>query len=64
MLLNVAGYFDGLLSFLEHSIDQQFVRRENSALVLVASSVNGLLDELDRYHPPPAAEKWIDRAST
>jgi uncharacterized protein (TIGR00730 family) len=53
VLLNIAGYFDGLLSFLEHSIDQQFVRRENGALVLVATSVNGLLDELDRYHPPP-----------
>jgi uncharacterized protein (TIGR00730 family) len=64
VLLNIAGYFDGLLSFLEHSIDQQFVRRENGALVLVASSVNELLDELDRYHPPAVAEKWIDRAST
>jgi len=64
VLLNIAGYFDGLLSFLEYSIDQQFVRRENSALVLVATSVNGLLDELARYHPPPPAEKWIDRAST
>jgi uncharacterized protein (TIGR00730 family) len=64
VLLNIAGYFDGLLSFLEHSIDQQFVRRENGALVLVAASVNGLLDELDRYHPPAPAEKWLDRAST
>ena len=65
VLLNIAGYFDGLLSFLEHSIDQQFVRRENSALVLVAASVNDLLEQLDRYHdPPPPAEKWIDRAST
>ena len=53
VLLNIAGYFDGLLSFLEHSIDQQFVRRENGALVLVAASVNGLLDELDRCRPPP-----------
>jgi uncharacterized protein (TIGR00730 family) len=64
VLLNIAGYFDGLLSFLEHSIEQQFVRRENGALVLVAASVNGLLGELDRYHPPPPGEKWIDRAST
>jgi uncharacterized protein (TIGR00730 family) len=53
VLLNIAGYFDGLLSFLEHSIDQQFVRRENGALVLVAASVNGLLDELDGCRPPP-----------
>jgi len=63
-LLNIAGYFDGLLSFLEHSIDQRFVRRENGALVLVATSVDGMLEQLDRYHAPPPAEKWIDRAST
>jgi len=53
VLLNIAGYFDGLLSFLEHSIDQQFVRRENGALVLVATSVTGMLEQLDRSRPPP-----------
>ena len=63
-LLNIAGYFDGLLSFLEHSIDQRFVRRENGALVLVATSVDGMLEQLDRYRAPLPAEKWIDRAST
>ena len=64
VLLNIAGYFDGLLSFLEHSIDERFVRRENRALVLVATSVSEMLDQLDRYHPSLPAEKWIDRAST
>jgi uncharacterized protein (TIGR00730 family) len=63
-LLNIAGYFDGLLSFLDHSIDQRFVRRENGALVLVATSVSGMIEQLDRYHAPPPSEKWIDRAST
>jgi uncharacterized protein (TIGR00730 family) len=63
-LLNVGGYFDGLLSFLEHSIEQQFVRRENGALVLVAASVGEMLDRLERYQAPPVTERWIDRAST
>lgn len=63
-LLNVAGYFDGLLAFLEHSITQRFVSPENGALVLVAASVGEMLDRLEQYEPPPAAEKWIDRAST
>ena len=63
-LLNIAGYFDGLLSFLDHSIDERFVRPENGALVLVATSVSGMIEQLDRYHAPPSSEKWIDRAST
>jgi uncharacterized protein (TIGR00730 family) len=62
-LLNVRGFFDGLLSFVDHSIDEHFVRRENRSMVLVASSPDPLLDLLERY-VPPVVEKWIDRAST
>ena len=63
-LLNVGGYFDGLLAFLAHSIEQRFVREENASLILVAASVDDLLDRLERYRPAPSPEKWIDRAST
>ena len=63
-LLNVDGYFDGLLAFLDHAIDERFVRPENGSLVLVASSVDALLGQLGRYQPPPPAYKWIDRAET
>ena len=63
-LLNVGGYFDGLLSFLDHSIDQRFVKPENGQLVLVATSVDDLLEQLDGYHAPAPPTKWIDRAST
>jgi uncharacterized protein (TIGR00730 family) len=62
-LLNVRGFFEGLLSFIDHSIDERFVRRENRSMVLVASSPDPLLDLLERY-VPPVVEKWIDRAST
>src|SRR6188472_4282994 len=43
-LLNVGGYFDGLLAFLDHAVAERFVRAENGALVMVATSVDGLLD--------------------
>ena len=39
-LLNVRGYFDGLLSFIEHSIDERFVRREYRSMVIVSSSAD------------------------
>jgi uncharacterized protein (TIGR00730 family) len=63
-LLNVDGYFEGLLSFLDHAVDERFVRSENGALILMASSVEAMLDQLERYQPPPPARKWIDRAAT
>jgi uncharacterized protein (TIGR00730 family) len=62
-LLNVAGYFDRLLSFVEHSIDEGFVRREHQAMISVSVSPLALLDKLASYQPP-VVEKWIDRAST
>jgi uncharacterized protein (TIGR00730 family) len=63
-LLNVGGYFDGLLAFLNHAVDERFVRAENGRLVIVATSVEQMLLELDRYEAPPSTGKWIDRAST
>ena len=62
-LLNVRGFFDGLLSFIDHSIDERFVRGQNRSMVIVANSSGELLELFDRY-VPPAVEKWIDRAST
>jgi uncharacterized protein (TIGR00730 family) len=62
-LLNVQGYFDGLLSFVDHSVREGFVRSENRSMILVASSADALLDLLSSYEPP-LVEKWIDRASS
>lgn len=62
-LLNARGYFDGLLSFLGHSIEEEFVPRESHSMISVAGCAVDLLDLLSSYEPP-AVEKWIDRAST
>src|SRR5215510_1892789 len=51
-LLNVRGFFDGLLSFIDHSIDERFVRRENRAMVIVSNTPGGLLELFDEYVPP------------
>ena len=62
-LLNVHGYFDGLLSFLDHTVEQGFVKREYRSMIAVADSPGALLDMLASYRPP-RLDKWIDRAST
>lgn len=58
-LLNVGGYFDRLLAFLDHSMEEGFVLREHASLVSVAASSEALLDLLAR-HKPPDVETWID----
>lgn len=62
-LLNVEGYFDRLLSFVAHSIEEGFVRREYGSMISVSDSAGVLLDMLASYEPP-RVEKWIDRAAT
>jgi uncharacterized protein (TIGR00730 family) len=62
-LLNVHGFYDGLLAFIDHSVDEGFVRRENRSMILVAGAPGALLDRFDEY-VPPIVDKWIDRAST
>ena len=62
-LLNVDGYFDRLLSFMQHAIDERFVRPENGSMLAVATDSGVLLDAMAAYSPQPV-EKWIDRSST
>lgn len=52
-LLNTDGYFDHLLAFLDHAVDQHFLKREHRALVLADGEISGLLEQMaDRYPTP------------
>ena len=62
-MLNVAGYFDALLAFLDHAAEERFLRPEHRRLVVVAESAADLLGKLDRAQPP-ALTKWVDRSTT
>jgi uncharacterized protein (TIGR00730 family) len=62
-ILNVAGYFDGLLTFLDHSVAQQFVRPEHRAMVLVDDDAGRLFDRLASYEPP-VVPRWLGRGET
>lgn len=45
-LLNVAGYYNALLDFLQTAADQKFVSPEHHALLLTESDPNRLLDRM------------------
>jgi len=59
-LLNVAGYFDGLLTFLDHAVAQRFLRDEHRAMVLVDDDAERLLQRLDSARVPDVPQ-WVDR---
>jgi uncharacterized protein (TIGR00730 family) len=50
-LLNVEGFYDGLLSFLDHAMAEDFIRAQLRASVLVETDPARLLDLLDAVAP-------------
>lgn len=56
--LNVSGYFDGLIRFLKHSVQEAFIRKAHVDMLIVESDPHRLLDRFERYQPP-VVEKWI-----
>jgi len=59
-LLNVDGYYDGLLGLIDHAVAEGFVREESRGLVLVDDDAARLLERLADWRAPEA-ERWIDR---
>jgi uncharacterized protein (TIGR00730 family) len=62
-LLNVAGYYDHLHAFLEHAIEEQFVKADYRPMLIVESDPLALLDRYAAYEAP-VVRKWITRAET
>lgn len=62
VLLNLEGYWDGLLNFIDHAVNEDFVRSENRGLILVGSTPEEVLDKISSWKPPAHIEKWLDRA--
>ncbi len=58
-ILNVAGYYDSMLQFLDHAVAERFVRDVHRAMVIVESDPEKLLSRFASYEPPHVV-KWIN----
>ena len=61
-LLNVDGYFNPLLKYLDAAVDKGFLRAENRRMLLSDSDADGLLTQFQDY-AAPTITKWIDGAT-
>jgi uncharacterized protein (TIGR00730 family) len=62
-LLEVNGFYDPLLNFLDHLVQERFVRPQHREMLQRAATPAQLLDALDAWKPL-AAPKWVDRTPT
>ena len=58
-VLNVAGFYDGLLALVQHAVDEGFIPPEHRGFILEAEEPERLVDLIAGYEPPPPVVKWI-----
>jgi uncharacterized protein (TIGR00730 family) len=59
-LLNVRGYYDRLLDFMRHVVDEQFLKPAQLEMLLVSECPEVLLDKMASFRAP-TEPKWISR---
>jgi uncharacterized protein (TIGR00730 family) len=63
-LVNVGGYWNGLLGLLRHAAGEGFVRPEFQGLLLTDADPAALLDQLAAWRPSDAPRAWLDATQT
>ena len=56
--LNVDGYYDKLIGFVDHIVDEQFLRRQHADMLIVKDDAAALIDACRSYEPQHVT-KWI-----
>ncbi|TMM53617.1 TIGR00730 family Rossman fold protein [Maribacter algarum] len=59
-ILNTNGFYTELLNMLAKMVEQGFVKKENYKMILVDETIEGLLNQMKNYDPPPVP-KWINK---
>ena len=62
-LINIAGYWDQLLAFIDHMSAERFLHTQQRDALLVADSPAELLDRMTSYQPV-VLDKWLDRSQS
>ena len=57
-LLNIAGFYDHFLAFLDHAVTRGLIKTKHRALLLTADDPTALLDQMAQWKPT-LTNKWI-----
>ena len=61
-LLNIAGYYDALLAFIDRAVTMGFLSQRHREMLVVESDPHALLRRFTSYSPPEC--KWSDSTNT
>ena len=59
-ILNIRGYFNYLIEFLDHMVNQKFIGKEHRSMVLIADNPAELINKFQSYRPPQIDKaRWV-----
>jgi len=58
-ILNTAGYFDKMLAFFDHAVQEGFVRAEHRNNLIISDRIDTLMQQMRQYRPL-STKKWIE----
>ena len=58
-ILNINGFYDHLIAFIQHMVDTGLLREENQRMILYADNIEDLLEQMEAYEAPPVP-KWLN----
>ncbi len=59
-ILNIEGYYDGLLAMLDHAVKENFVRAEHRRIIISETDPETLIKKLAEFKLPKI-QKWIGK---
>lgn len=59
-VLNAAGYYDKMIAFLDHAVEEGFIKPVHRQMLIVENEPEALLDRLEAYQPPQEEKWWLD----
>ena len=59
-ILNIDGYYNDLLKFIDHMVVKNLLRVSNREMLLVSDNIDDLYSKMAEYEAPTRA-KWISK---
>ncbi len=61
-VLNTLGYYDLMLQFLDHMVDQKFLTADGRSLFLQGNTPAELLPQLAQFETPATIQAWLNKS--
>lgn len=58
-ILNVDGFYDHLIAFIQHMVDTGLLKEENQRMIMYSDKIEDLLEQMEGYEAPPVP-KWLN----